>query len=40
MEAVLKAAEEQKSPLILAFAEMMKSDINIEYLSMVAKKNG
>ena len=38
MEAVLEAAEEQKSPLILAFAEMMGSDINIEYLSLVARK--
>lgn len=38
MEAVLEAAEEQKSPLIFAFAEIMKSDINIEYLSMVARK--
>ena len=38
MEAVLEAAEEQKSPLILAFAEIMKSDINIEYISMVGRK--
>jgi len=38
MEAVLEAAEEQKSPLILAFAEMMKSNINIEYISLVGKK--
>ena len=38
MEAVLEAAEEQKSPLILAYAEIMKSDINIEYLSMVGRK--
>jgi len=38
MEAVLEAAEEQKSPLILAFAEMMKPNINIEYISLVGKK--
>ena len=38
MEAVLEAAEEQKSPLILAFAEIMKPNINIEYISLVGRK--
>jgi fructose-bisphosphate aldolase class II len=38
IEAVLEAAEEQKSPAILMFAEIMKENINIEYLSTIAKK--
>ena len=38
MEAVIEAAEEKRSPVIIAFAEMMKSSANIEYLSLVGKR--
>jgi len=38
MEAVVGEAQEQKSPAILAFAEIMKSDVNIGHLSLIGKK--
>lgn len=38
IEAVVEAAEEKNSPVILSFAEIMKSSVNIEYLSLVGKK--
>jgi fructose-bisphosphate aldolase class II len=38
IEAVMEAAEEKNSPVILSFAEIMKSIANIEYLSLVGKK--
>jgi fructose-bisphosphate aldolase class II len=38
IEAVMEAAEEKNSPVILAFAEIMKSAANIDYLGLVGKK--
>ena len=38
MEAVVEAAEEQKSPTILAFAEVMGQKASIEHISTVARQ--
>jgi fructose-bisphosphate aldolase class II len=38
MEAVIEAAEEQKSPTILAFAEVMGDKISIEHVSTIGRQ--
>ena len=38
IEAVVEAAEEKNSPVIISFAEIMKSSANIEYLGLIGRR--